>query len=173
MKCFCPRPRLIFWILSVLLLISDQWTKSRVQEQFRVGQSREIIPGFFNLTYVLNDGMAFGLFQGRNVLLGLMVAGIMAGMFWWSRHLDWRKSEMNILAAMIFSGAVGNLIDRIRSGHVIDFLHVYWRDYHWPVFNVADSCISLSMVWIFWQMWVMDRKHLSGPEKGSDLTGTS
>jgi signal peptidase II len=144
---------LFFWILCGVLLTADQWSKHWIQKHYWVGQSLEIIPGFLNLTHVLNDGMAFGLFQGKNVLLGIIVAGIMAGMFWWSRNLNWRKTEVNVVAALIASGAVGNLIDRIRIGHVIDFVDVNLYVYHWPVFNIADSCISLSMVWILLSMW--------------------
>jgi len=163
MSSYLPKPRPIFWILCSLLLISDQWSKRLVEEHFWVGQSREIIPNFLNLTYVLNDGMAFGLFQGKNVLLGIIVTCIMAGMFWYSRNLNWKKAEVNIIAAMIASGAVGNLTDRIRVGHVIDFVDVNLQIYHWPVFNIADSCISLSMVWILFRMWKMP------PQESSDV----
>lgn len=148
-----PQPRAIFWWLVAVLLISDQVTKHLVEAHFFLGQSKVIIPHFLNLTFVLNDGMAFGLFQGKNVLLGIIVIGILVGMLWWSRNLNWKLLEINIVAAMIISGALGNLIDRIRIGHVIDFVDVYVGTFHWPVFNVADSCISLSMVWILYRMW--------------------
>ncbi|NJK90851.1 MAG: signal peptidase II [Blastochloris sp.] len=148
-----PQPRLIFWVLLPSLLLLDQGSKHWIRSEFWVGQSREIVPGFLNLTYVLNDGMAFGLFQGNNLLLGLIVLGILCVMLWWSRQLNWRSWEVNLVGAMILSGALGNLTDRIRFGHVIDFVDVYYRNFHWPVFNVADSCISISMVWVLIRMW--------------------
>lgn len=141
-------PRSLFWVLLPALVVLDQVTKVWVEKNFWPGKSVPIIPGFFNLTYVLNDGMAFGMFQGRNTLLFIVVSGIMAGMIWWSRTLDWNKAELNILASMILSGAIGNLVDRMRLGHVIDFADFYVGSAHWPAFNVADSCITVSVVWI-------------------------
>lgn len=157
MSAYWPKPRLLFWILGGGLLLADQWSKLWVQKNFWVGQSREVIPNFLNLTYVLNDGMAFGLFQGKNVLLGIFVSAIIIGMFWWSRNLNWNKLEVNVVGAMILSGAIGNLSDRIRVGHVIDFVDVYVKTFHWPVFNIADSCISISMVWILYRSFFADK----------------
>ncbi|MDZ4787633.1 MAG: signal peptidase II [Blastochloris sp.] len=148
-----PKPRALFWGLLAFLLIFDQVTKYWIEANFFLGQSKVVIPHFLNLTLVLNDGMAFGLFQGKNILLGIIVVGILMGMLWWSRNLNWKLLEINIVAAMIISGALGNLTDRIRIGHVIDFVDVYVGTFHWPVFNVADSCISISMVWILYRMW--------------------
>jgi signal peptidase II len=148
-----PKPRALFWGLLAFLLIFDQVTKYWIEANFFLGQSKVVIPHFLNLTLVLNDGMAFGLFQGKNILLGIIVVGILMGMLWWSRNLNWKLLEINIVAAMIISGALGNLTDRIRIGHVIDFVDIYVGTFHWPVFNVADSCISISMVWILYRMW--------------------
>jgi signal peptidase II len=62
--------------------------------------------------------------------------------------LDWRSLEVNLVGGLIVAGAIGNLVDRIRHGHVIDFVDVYVNEWHWPSFNVADSAISVSMAWI-------------------------
>jgi signal peptidase II len=159
-----PRPRWIFWVLGGFLLSLDRWSKHLVLQHFWLGQSREIVPGLLNFTYVRNDGMAFGLFQGRNFLLGTVVLGILAGMWWWSRKLNWNKREVNVVAAMVLSGAIGNLIDRVRFGYVVDFVDAYLGAYHWPVFNVADSCISLSMVWILFRMWKSDQASIEKSE---------
>ncbi|MEO0452615.1 MAG: signal peptidase II [Verrucomicrobiota bacterium] len=143
-----PRPLWLFYVLAVSLLIADQWTKSLILDHFYIGQVRPVIEGILNWTYVTNDGVAFGLFQGNNLLLGMVAGSILVFGFWISRSLDWKSIEVNFVGAMIVSGAVGNLIDRILHGYVVDFIDVYYQDWHWPSFNIADSCISLSMVWI-------------------------
>lgn len=137
----------------------DQITKWWVMRNIFLHEDRVIVPGFFNITHVLNDGVAFGLFQGRNFLFILVAIGILAAGLWWARKLDWRKMEINIIGALLVSGAVGNLIDRIRIGHVIDFLDFHFREfYHWPSFNIADSCITVSVIYVFLRI-LFSREH--------------
>lgn len=143
-----PRPTWIFYLVAVFILASDIFTKHLVLEHLLPGQRIEVIPGFLNWIYVTNDGIAFGLFQGNNLLLGIIAATILISGFWMSRELDWRSLEVNLVGGLIVAGAIGNLTDRIRHGHVIDFVDVYVGSWHWPAFNIADSAISVSMAWI-------------------------
>ena len=149
-----PRPRAIFWMIFAGVLIFDQATKLLIQGNLNLHQSRVIIPGFFNLTYVLNDGIAFGLFQGNSLLIGIVAVVILSIGLWWSRNLDWKNTEINVIAGLIVGGALGNLIDRVRMGHVIDFLDIHIRDHFWPSFNVADSCITMSVVYLLIRAWL-------------------
>jgi signal peptidase II len=146
------RPTKIFWILFPLLLALDQGSKEWAQRvlQFMTPSQVNVIPHVFYLTYVPNTGVAFGMFSGRNYWLALFVLVVLALGIWWSRQLDWRKGEVNAIAAMLISGAVGNLIDRMRYGHVVDFLDFHGIGYPW-VFNIADSGITLSLVWILFR----------------------
>jgi signal peptidase II len=145
-----PCPRRWFYTLVLGLLFLDLATKQWILNRFHLGESRGVIPGFFHLTYVANDGMAFGLFQGNNLLLGFLACGVLVLAFWMSRNLDWASVEVNLLAAFIVAGAVGNLSDRMRHGHVVDFLDFDLGFYRWPAFNVADSLITVTVCWLVW-----------------------
>jgi signal peptidase II len=144
-------PRCYFWLLLVSLLAVDQVSKWLVLKNFFHGQSREIIPNFFYLTFVTNDGIAWGMFRGNNFLLGVVVCVFLVLAFWFARRLDWHSKEINIVGAALLAGAFGNLIDRFRLGFVVDFADfiIPIVNYRWPAFNVADSCISLCVVWLF------------------------
>jgi signal peptidase II len=96
--------------------------------------------------------VAFGLMQGNNFLLGLLALAIVGWGFWSARHLDWGSRETNILGALFVSGAAGNLFDRFRHGYVVDMFDFHAIGYPW-VFNVADSCICVAVVWILWRQF--------------------
>lgn len=162
-----PRPLPWFYAVAAAVLASDQWTKSWIWAHLtHPGDSRTVIPGFFDLTFVSNTGIAFGLFQGRNGLLALVVIAILGLGFWVSRELDWRKFEINLVAGCVVGGALGNLIDRLRYGYVVDFFDFNLGFMRWPAFNIADAAISCSVVWILCRiLWedLRDRRK-SGPE---------
>lgn len=159
------RPRALFYGVFLIVLILDQASKLLVESRMMLGESIVLIPDFLSLTYVRNTGMAFGLFQGRSDLLAVVVVLVLGAAIWWGRKLPWQSRETNVLAGLILSGAIGNLIDRFRLGFVIDFADVYtpFSDYHWPAFNVADSAISISMVWLIWRSF-FGKKELGGGE---------
>ena len=110
-----------------------------------------IIDGLFNLTYVRNTGAAFGIFAGSREAFRLpfliIVSALAIGfIFFMLKRLRDDATGLITALAMILGGAIGNLIDRILYGEVIDFLDVYWSDYHWPAFNIADSCITIGVL---------------------------
>ncbi|MEM6822920.1 MAG: signal peptidase II [Verrucomicrobiota bacterium] len=142
-----------FWAIVGIILIADQWTKLWIVRDFWLGRSIEVIPNFLNWTYVRNDGVAFGMFQGNNVLMGCLVVLILGLAVWWARSLCWEMKGVNIIAGMVAGGAIGNLIDRFRHGYVVDFVDVNLGFMRWPTFNVADSAISISMVLILLFIW--------------------
>lgn len=143
---------LLLWpALAVLLL--DQITKLWIASRFALHESQPLISGFFNLVHVRNRGMAFGIMNrpgadwGFTLLLGATLAAVTLLLFWFYSL----KSKDRGLApplSLILGGAVGNLIDRIRAGEVIDFLDFYIGPYHWPAFNVADSAITVGTLWL-------------------------
>ncbi len=137
-------------IVATGVVILDQLTKLLVLRQMSVHQSIPVIPGFFNLTRIHNPGGAFGFMAsqtpGIRVLLFIGISLLAAGFILYlygntPRQYAWLLAAL----AMIFGGAVGNLIDRIRFGAVVDFLDFYLSDLHWPAFNIADSAISIGM----------------------------
>jgi len=143
------RPQAGFWLFFIGWLLLDQLTKQWAQRHLAPVNTIEIIPGFFSLTYVRNTGVAFGLLAGHNILLGLMAVVLIALAIYWARLLDWYQREVQWTAAALLAGAIGNLLDRLRHGYVVDFLDFYVGARHWPAFNVADSCICIAVTWIF------------------------
>jgi signal peptidase II len=141
-------PRLLFYVVILLVIALDQLTKAWIRNSFRPGESRAVIPGFFNLAYGRNTGIAFGMFQGQGLLVALFVIALALVAIYYTRGLNWAGWEPNLVGGCLCGGALGNLIDRARLGYVVDFFDVYVGSYHWPTFNVADSLICLAVGWI-------------------------
>jgi signal peptidase II len=107
-----------------------------------------LVPGFFNLTYVRNTGIAFGMFAGQGLLVALFVVVLAGVALYYARGLDWARAEPNVVGGALVGGALGNLLDRLRLGYVVDFFDAHVGPHHWPVFNVADSLICVAVGWI-------------------------
>jgi len=142
---------LLFSTITVFGLIVDQATKLYVDRVMSLHQSIPVIDGLFSFTYLRNRGAAFSFLSNASWRLPFfIVVTLIAGfviLVALKKMRDDQKLAQSALA-MIFSGAMGNLIDRIRMGEVIDFLDVYWKTHHWPAFNVADSliCVGVALV---------------------------
>jgi signal peptidase II len=138
------------WV-SLGVVVLDQWTKWLVEVHLPWHVAQPIIPGFLNLTHVRNTGVAFGLFAADGVsttswtltALGLLALAAVGVYFWIASPHD---RGLLVALALVVGGAVGNLIDRVASGAVTDFIDVYFGAHHWPSFNVADSAISIGIV---------------------------
>lgn len=137
--------------ISTALVVVDQLTKRAVQQSFRLGESIPLISGFFNLTYIRNPGAAFGMLAHADpafripffILVPVVALTAIAYIFRRIPDADWQRSSA---LALVVGGAVGNLIDRLIFGYVIDFLDFHWQyRYHFPAFNVADSAICVGV----------------------------
>lgn len=133
--------------ICILLILLDQASKLAVLHYLPAYSGKTIIPGLFNLVHVRNTGSAFSLLAGADaswrlpflITTTLIIVGVILFAYSKVRRDDyWTKTAYTL----IVSGAVGNLIDRLRFGEVIDFLDFYFKSYHWPAFNVADSAIT-------------------------------
>ena len=153
----------VLFILCVWIISSDQWTKHRVQERLPFHQTVEVVPGFFNLTHVRNPGGAFGIF-GRErgglgsllfVAFSLLAVGVLLVLL---VKVKEGEKTYSLSYSLILSGAVGNLIDRIRYGEVIDFLDFHLFSFHWPAFNIADSAICIGIGLMAFELLFQDRK---------------
>jgi len=136
-------------LIAAAVVFLDRITKRIVVHQLPNGQAHTVIPGIFRITDVHNTGAAFSMFAEsaspttvRNILIAFSViaAVILLGMIWRTGRAITISSAA---LALILGGAVGNLYDRIRYSYVVDFLEVHIGSYHWPDFNVADSCIVI------------------------------
>ncbi len=144
---------LILGLVTTITVLLDQATKIHIMQTMRLHESFPIIDGFFSLTYIRNPGAAFGLLAStgpvfRTIFFSLasvFALGLLATIFFRLQEED-RAGQLSIAA--ILGGALGNLIDRIRYGEVIDFLDFYVSAYHWPAFNVADAAISVGVFFL-------------------------
>ncbi len=138
------------WLwLSLLAVILDQGSKLAIAGSMQLYQSIPIMP-FFKLTYVHNTGAAFSFLSEAGgwqrwffAGLALVISAVIAV---WLTRLKKHETLLAVALALVLGGAVGNLIDRLAYGYVIDFLDVYYESWHWPAFNIADSAITLGVV---------------------------
>ena len=145
-----------YWFLGLPflgVLILDILTKGYIVTHFPLYSSRPVIPGLFNLIHIQNKGVAFGILGGaapvwRDILLLLFPIVAMSGILIFAFFYHQQKAGILLSLGGILGGALGNLIDRLRFRGVIDFLDIYWGNYHWPAFNVADSAITLGVLFL-------------------------
>ena len=144
---------------SVLLL--DQLTKVYIDRTFALYQSVEVVANFFHITYLRNKGAAFGILADSAFrvpfFIGVSLLAV-AMILWYFRQLPQNQVGQQLGLSLILGGALGNLIDRIRLGEVIDFLDVHWYRHHWPAFNVADSAICVGVGLLLLCMWRVERR---------------
>jgi signal peptidase II len=136
-----------FWYLLVtaIVLMIDQFTKYWMSINLREGDEIDVIRGFFKFSYTENPGIAFGMLNNGNVkwlLVAISVVAIVVVAFYMTRTSSKNRLLLWSLA-LLAAGISGNLVDRVRMGRVIDFILIYYRDYQWPVFNVADTAITI------------------------------
>lgn len=152
---------LLLCLLSILPL--DQYTKEEVQRRIPLHQTIPVIKGFFNLTHVRNPGGAFGILAGEREGIGsflfigasLLAIGILLGLL---RRAKPHERTLSLSLSLIMSGAIGNLIDRIRYGEVVDFLDFHLFSYHWPAFNIADAAITIGIGLLMVMLLIHDRR---------------
>ena len=153
------RARCVHFLLALLIVLLDRWTKRIVATHIAMYRHIQIIPGFFRLTHTENTGAAFSLFADSpshwktTLLIGFSVVAMVI-----VSVLLWRQARAltitGVALSLILGGAAGNLWDRVASGRVVDFLLFYFKQYQWPVFNLADSAIvvgaALLVIEILW-----------------------
>ncbi len=133
------------YALASLALVIDQLSKQWFAKNYGLYESREVIPGFFNFTLARNTGAAFSLFREHPQWLLLFSVVVFGLMVVFRTHMFTPRKGDQIAYGLLLGGIVGNLIDRMKYGYVVDFLDVYVGDYHWPIFNFADSWICIGV----------------------------
>ncbi|OQK17990.1 signal peptidase II [Methyloprofundus sedimenti] len=146
------------WLwLSVLAVILDQLSKIWIASNMNLYQSMPVFPGF-NITYVHNFGAAFSFLSEaggwQRWFFALLAASISVGIVIWLKRLKPEETLSAISLGLILGGAIGNLIDRVIYGYVIDFFDVYYQVWHWPVFNIADSAITLGVALMLYESFM-------------------
>ena len=156
---------IIFILGAIIVIVLDQITKAAIVGKFFLHESRTVIDGLFNIVYVMNPGAAFGFLANMSgTFRSCFFTGITAVVILLIIYYIIKSKPQNMLMVvsltLILGGAVGNLIDRLRFGAVVDFLDVYIGTAHWPAFNVADSAISLGAMLMIWGMITQRKKEI-------------
>lgn len=152
----------IIYLVIIAIVVVDQWSKRVIVKNFNLYDSIPVIDGFFNITYVLNPGAAFGFLAKMSeqyrvfffVVVTIIAIFLVVYLLIKERKYILRKYSYTLILA----GAIGNLIDRITIGKVVDFLDFYISKYHWPAFNVADVSISCGVGLLLLDMYMEKRK---------------
>ena len=145
--------------LAVGLFVLDQLTKLWIASRLPFGTYGEaggaipLIRGFFYLVHQGNTGAAWSMFTGRSTWLAVLACGTLAAIFLWRRALGLRHPSAQIAFGLLCGGIVGNFVDRLIHGHVIDFIDLHFGNYTYPTFNVADSAICVGVFWyVLWSL---------------------
>lgn len=148
----------IYLFLMPLIAAADQASKLLVARSIPLYETREVIRGFFRLWHVRNSGAVWGFFSGHDgglipkIITALAIAALLV-VAWFFLHTGKRNKLELISYTCILGGALGNIIDRLRLGYVVDFLDVFVKSWHWPTFNVADSCITIGVTLLALSLW--------------------
>jgi signal peptidase II len=155
LKIFTQTGWRFLW-LSALVIVSDQYTKVLVLENIELYQAIQILP-FVNLTHVYNYGAAFSFLHDaggwQRWFFTIIAFVVSALMLWWLRQTNQKQIMLPVAFSLIIGGAIGNAYDRLVHGYVIDFLVLYYQDWYWPAFNVADSAICIGAILLIIDMF--------------------
>ncbi|MGC8735820.1 MAG: signal peptidase II [Dissulfurimicrobium sp.] len=141
-------------LIGITIVILDQVSKAIIMAHMTPFETKQLIPGLFNLTYITNTGVAFGFMAGtekwRHITFQIIAFTALCGLVLLYKNLQDKSLVLFWGSALVFGGALGNLIDRVRYRHVIDFLDFYIGNLHWPAFNIADSAITIGGTLLVW-----------------------
>ncbi len=158
-----------FALITVMVLLLDHFTKYLVSARMEFRDTIEILPGFLRLSYVRNSGVAFGFFQDFNAawkpyLLGGLAAVAVVVILVYAWRMPPERSLLQTALAVTLGGILGNFMDRVMHGSVVDFIEVHVKDsFHWPTFNVADSAITIGIA-----LLLIDTLRHSGQDVGHE-----
>jgi signal peptidase II len=161
------------------IVVADQLTKAAIRAHVPLHGSRPVIPGFLDLTHVQNSGAAFGIlnavdFPHKAAIIALVATVALVSIAVFAAGLSPHQRFARFGLALILGGAAGNLVDRATVGYVVDFVDVYWRDYHFWAFNVADSAITIGVIGMMLDvLGVGNGNAAAKPEPGPPSRGAS
>ncbi|CZQ80953.1 signal peptidase II [Trichococcus ilyis] len=135
---------IIYYILAILLLALDQWSKLAIVNNFALHEVKEVLPGILSLFYIRNEGAAWGIFEGRMFFFFVITVVVVGAMVYNAHKQGFDKKIVGISYAFLLSGALGNFIDRMRLGYVVDMFRLDFIDF--PIFNVADVCLTIGVI---------------------------
>ncbi len=149
--------------LAAVVVVADQATKALVRALLPLHESVTVLPGFMDLTHVRNTGAAFGIlnaaeFPFKGPIIALIATVALIGVGFYAAALPASQRAARYGLALVLGGAAGNLVDRVTAGYVVDFVDVYWRNYHFWAFNVADAAITIGVSLMIFDMLGLTRR---------------
>ena len=160
--------RLALWLsIIAVILVLDFYSKQWASQALELYRPKEVL-SWLNLTLAHNYGAAFSFLSDQpgwqRWLFTILISVISVFLFAWLLQLPARERVTGIALSLVLGGAIGNLIDRVTLGYVVDFIDVYRGDWHWPAFNVADSAISVGIALLLLDSLVLQRRRSTGPD---------
>ena len=144
--------------LSILIVIIDQITKFIVHKYMDLYDSINVIPYFLNFTYIRNEGIAFGIyFEGGKIFFIILPILITIYLFYLLKNEEFQDNQSQIALYLIIAGAIGNIIDRIFRGYVVDFIDFHLNGMHWYVFNIADSSVTIGLIFLLYSSIIIKK----------------
>lgn len=144
--------------LSILIVIIDQITKFIVHKFMDLYDSINVIPYFLNFTYIRNEGIAFGIyFEGGKIFFIILPILITIYLFYLLKNEEFQDYQSQIALYLIIAGAIGNIIDRIFRGYVVDFIDFHLNGMHWYVFNIADSSVTIGLIFLLYSSIIVKK----------------
>jgi len=144
--------------LSVLIIVLDQLTKFIVHSTMNLYDSIQVVPYLLNFTYIRNEGIAFGIyFEGAETIFIVLPILITIYLFYLLKNEEFQDKFSQIALFLIIAGAVGNIIDRIFRGYVVDFIDFHLNGMHWYVFNIADSSVTIGLIFLLYSSIIINK----------------
>lgn len=144
--------------LSVLIIILDQLSKFIVHTTMNLYDSFQVIPYLLNFTYIRNEGIAFGIyFEGAKTLFIILPIFITVYLFYLLKSEEFQDKYSQVALYLIIAGAIGNIIDRIFRGYVVDFIDFHLNGMHWYVFNLADSSVTIGLIFLLYSSIIINK----------------
>lgn len=152
----------LYYLLSIIIIVLDQLTKWIIVKAMDLYESIPVITDFFYITSSRNRGAAWGILQGQMILFYVITLIVIVGVVYFMSRYAKDSIWLGLGLSLILGGAIGNFIDRILRGEVVDFLDFYIFNYHFPIFNVADSSLCVGVVLIIIATLIDERKNRKG-----------
>ncbi|WP_281975606.1 signal peptidase II [Halobacillus litoralis] len=148
----------VYYIIAILLIFIDQWTKWLVVTKMDIGQSIQIIENIFYLTSHRNQGAAWGILQGQMWFFYIITVVVIGFVIYYLHQYGKESRFIGIALSLILAGAIGNFIDRVVRKEVVDFANTYIFSYNFPIFNVADSALVIGVIFVMIATFIDERK---------------
>jgi signal peptidase II len=148
----------MYYVLTLLVILLDQWTKWLIVASMEIGESVKVIDDIFHITSHRNRGAAWGMLEGQFWLFYIITAVVVVALVYFMQTEAKGKPLMKTSLAILLGGAIGNFIDRLFRGEVVDFIQTFIFGYHFPIFNIADAALTIGVLLLFGAMFIEDRK---------------